>query len=763
MPPERMLTRRKRINYRLLNGGSDDEASPEDRIIESDTVSSLRSQTEPTGVDEVLTNISDAEIMPSESASQSHLPKESSTVTGNSVISYDAFPQTRPQNRQRPAPATEWLWAYFDTNVIDREWVVKKTNKRKLVDRDIRCAYVDDKTGVQCGWKTTDSSRQTSTSNMKNHLAKHSIYPPSGTDSDALVEKKKQPDIWSFMSGKGNLGHQQVLEKNLLHWIVSEKQAFTTIESPTFRQIFQDISGIALPFSSRHTLRQRLMDDFNVQRLQLKEELATTCKTIGLSLDVWTSKNHLPIIGIIGHWLTEEFEYREKVLEFTELHGAHSGENLATAVESTLIELGLEQKLISITGDNASNNETMASELFHSLSNRLQFQKKDARLLYQGLDSYIRCLAHILNLIVKDILRALKSGDVEEANAACNSLQNGNPVTTQTALGRLRILALWIDRHPQRRQKWKEVCKINDLPDKFIEYDVDTRWNSTYRMLNDGLISEQQINKFLELQTEFPPFTTEDWSQLTQIHRVLSKFNEFTLFISKKKPQISLAVPIYYELHDLLNDASECNGDFAGLDQDLALAVKEGMKKYEKYYTFMDESDTYYTALVLDPRVKGGLILDELQGDNNAGALILQAIRSALHEKYPPNDAQLNSSIITQQHPPVEFTDAESRMLQRLQSRNQPLLSDIDRYFDSPLVTVTDTKDQNWLFNWWRTHKDEYPRMAAAARDYLAIPASEVAVERLFSAGRDLLGVRRHSMKANTMRMLMLIGDAYKN
>jgi hypothetical protein len=53
--------------------------------------------------------------------------------------------------------------------------------------------------------------------------------------------------------------------------------------------------------------------------------------------------------------------------------------------------------------------------------------------------------------------------------------------------------------------------------------------------------------------------------------------------------------------------------------------------------------------------------------------------------------------------------------------------------------------------------------MAAAARDYLAIPASEVAVERLFSAGRDLLGVRRHSMKANTMRMLMLIGDAYKN
>ena len=33
--------------------------------------------------------------------------------------------------------------------------------------------------------------------------------------------------------------------------------------------------------------------------------------------------------------------------------------------------------------------------------------------------------------------------------------------------------------------------------------------------------------------------------------------------------------------------------------------------------------------------------------------------------------------------------------------------------------------------------------MAAAARDYLAIPASEVAVERVFSTARDVLGIRR--------------------
>ncbi|KAK9485343.1 hypothetical protein V1527DRAFT_467268, partial [Lipomyces starkeyi] len=123
-------------------------------------------------------------------------------------------------------------------------------------------------------------------------------------------------------------------------------------------------------------------------------------------------------------------------------------------------------------------------------------------------------------------------------------------------------------------------------------------------MLDDGFCARQQINKFLELQTELPAFTTQDWLRLTEIHKVLSKFNELTF----------LVVPIYYELHDFLHDASESKNGF-----------------YNKYYSFMDESEMYYTALVLDPRVKGNLILEELREDNNSGKLILQAICRNLH------------------------------------------------------------------------------------------------------------------------------------
>ncbi len=49
--------------------------------------------------------------------------------------------------------------------------------------------------------------------------------------------------------------------------------------------------------------------------------------------------------------------------------------------------------------------------------------------------------------------------------------------------------------------------------------------------------------------------------------------------------------------------------------------------------------------------------------------------------------------------------------------------------------------------------------MAAAARDYLAIPSVEVDIQRLFSDGRDILRIRRFALKGSTLRGLMICKD----
>ena len=89
------------------------------------------------------------------------------------------------------------------------------------------------------------------------------------------------------------------------------------------------------------------------------------------------------------------------------------------------------------------------------------------------------------------------------------------------------------------------------------------------------------------------------------------------------------------------------------------------------------------------------------------------------------------------------------------------ITSDIDKYLDSPPVSwshqLIEDGDSEWVLKWWKANTFQYPLMAQAVRDYLPVPSAEVGIERVFSGGRDVLGLRRQSMSAETMRWLMLL------
>lgn len=93
---------------------------------------------------------------------------------------------------RRPALATEWVWPYFEVTTVEREWIVKRTGKRRIVDRDICCAYVDEKTGTKCDWKTTDSARQTADQEGEydNPAAPGKEYSPLGRNIKAAFHRR---------------------------------------------------------------------------------------------------------------------------------------------------------------------------------------------------------------------------------------------------------------------------------------------------------------------------------------------------------------------------------------------------------------------------------------------------------------------------------------------------------------------------------------------------------------------------------------------
>lgn len=55
----------------------------------------------------------------------------------------------------------------------------------------------------------------------------------------------------------------------------------------------------------------------------------------------------------------------------------------------------------------------------------------------------------------------------------------------------------------------------------------------------------------------------------------------------------------------------------------------------------------------------------------------------------------------------------------------------------------------------WKEREAQFPRLSAIARDILAIPATGLAVERLFNIGRDVCNYRRSHLTPDTIRELM--------
>jgi hypothetical protein len=70
---------------------------------------------------------------------------------------------------------------------------------------------------------------------------------------------------------------------------------------------------------------------------------------------------------------------------------------------------------------------------------------------------------------------------------------------------------------------------------------------------------------------------------------------------------------------------------------------------------------------------------------------------------------------------------------------------------------VFDVDPQYQLLEFWKRAEGTFPIIAEMAREFLAIPASGVGVERLFNQARDICTYRRHSLKPETLRLLVML------
>jgi hypothetical protein len=62
-------------------------------------------------------------------------------------------------------------------------------------------------------------------------------------------------------------------------------------------------------------------------------------------LDTWTSTNGYGFLAITMHWITKDWVLQDSLLDFIDLSGPHSGENLCNAFVKSCQEFGVLKKV----------------------------------------------------------------------------------------------------------------------------------------------------------------------------------------------------------------------------------------------------------------------------------------------------------------------------------------------------------------------------------------------------------------------------------
>jgi hAT family C-terminal dimerisation region len=446
-----------------------------------------------------------------------------------------------------------------------------------------------------------------------------------------------------------------------------------------------------------------------------------------------------------------------------------------------LTELKLKQKLFTITGDNAGNNGTLCDTLFKSLVKQFDDTHNPLSLKpqmrFHGKESWIRCFAHVIALICNDVLNDLKAGTSKAAKKLLDDWEKEFsdinyeiPMDeSRSSIAKVRLLNLWILRSPGREQDWSNMPKtIKRRP----IYDVDTRWNAMYDMILQYLDLCDEYEAFIAThpQTKHLKLTNEEKLALHQIAFVLKPFKDMTLDVSESMPSIVRSLEKYWDLDDILEQVTTGAGKYAELDQSLRKAFASGRKKYVKYAKKLKENSLLYAAHILDPRCRASMIKDMMPDQYDD---VIQKATEYFYSEWPElaKDDIPTLSTTESDEPetrPFGMSLAQWKAIQNKKAKDakarvlQPT-SELLRWLAlEPLeYNEQSSKDPDFLRKWWKEHHREWPQLARAIQDLLPCSASEVDVERLFSGCKDEIGIRRHALKAETVRVLTLLRSSY--
>ena len=302
---------------------------------------------------------------------------------------------------------------------------------------------------------------------------------------------------------------------------------------------------------------------------------------VSLALDAWSAHHH-GYLGIIIHYISDwnRKSFHIACVPFDERHTA---QNIYKKLEEANLDWDINNKVQLCLRDNARYVTAAFNE-----PNCLMKSSP--------------CLNHSLQLVIKSELFAMTSVEslIKKCRKLCTHANHSN---------------IFYSEFYKQQEKQMELSRRLSL----IQY-IDTRWNSTYYMLQRFIYLKTAIAAtLLEIDLDIE-FSSAEWALCDKVVTCLKCFEEATKLLSSKEASICSTIPFVSTIIRALETASE----------DLGIMRMKNRLKGAMIERFRDieNCEHYYLSCLLDPRYKKYFFKDKSNFQHARSVLISKVANS---------------------------------------------------------------------------------------------------------------------------------------
>ncbi|XP_063215791.1 zinc finger BED domain-containing protein 4-like [Bacillus rossius redtenbacheri] len=591
-----------------------------------------------------------------------------------------------------------------------------------------------------CKQNISRGGKSQTTSAMKKHLKKHPVHVRAAsrsvsssneiigenvaelklveTETDSSSKESQpghsksivhqtQPTLKDFIAKREKFKPGDTKSANITKligkMICLDRQPFSVVEDKGFNALVDHLEPrYAMP--SRKYFANKVIPSMYAETVSSVQKTLSEAEFVSVTMDLWTSTANDDYLGVTVHFIDRDFCAQHiciEVVPFPEI--SHSAQNICSFLTRTLVQWEINDKVFAVVRDNARN---VVAALNLSSFN------------------HIPCLAHTLQLVIKDGL--LSSKMVAAVTGACRRM-----------VGHFK--------HSSHATKvLREAQKTVGSPAHRLVQDEPTRWNSILHML-ERLYEQRRALALaatnLALHVEI---SVAQWELIENIIPILKIFDQATLQASKAGVNSSEIIPIVNSLLQELKKPAPVLSGLQGVKNDLFASLTER-------YRTLEEEEVYVLSTLLDPRFKGAVFTSKEKLDRAVELLTTAAQKLDLHKHCGVVQKQDGVPIQTGSSSGI-WSLYSQIMPERLASikSDSTAVDEVTRYLRDPTVNP----DTN-ILEYWKTQSACLPRLHKLSKKYLCSPPATVFSERLFSTTGNICDQKRNHLDPERVKMLV--------